>query len=173
MSRFTTVPSVALAAVASVALTACGGGDDPQAASSDSRRQFQEAALKHAECMRRNGVDVPDPKPNGGVVFDPGEVPRETLERAERKCRKHLDDLPAPELSEKEQREFRRRALAHARCMRENGIDMPDPTFGPNGTVSVELNDDIPLDDPRFQAAEKRCREKSGLGGAVGGGPGG
>jgi hypothetical protein len=42
--------------------------------------------------------------------------------------------------------------LAYVRCMRQHGINMPDPT--PDG--GVELRGFNP-DDPRFKAAERAC----------------
>jgi hypothetical protein len=154
-----------LAAVAAMssALAACGS---ESSSGGTSRAEFQEAALKHAECMRRNGIDMPDPKPGQGLVFDNRDVDPERLRRAEERCRKHLADLPAPELNEEDEREFRDRALRHARCMREQGIDFPDPRFGAGGRVTVELKGDIPVDDPRFQAAEKKCSRHLGKEGA-------
>ena len=35
--------------------------------------------------------------------------------------------------------DFREAALKHARCMREHGVDVPDPKFGPGGAVTMEM----------------------------------
>jgi hypothetical protein len=40
-----------------------GGGQRPSAAQ---QAKFRDAFVKFAQCMRRNGVDVPDPQPGGG-----------------------------------------------------------------------------------------------------------
>jgi hypothetical protein len=42
--------------------------------------------------------------------------------------------------------------LARARCLRQHGIDMPDPT--PEGTVDMR---GVNPDDPKFKAAERAC----------------
>jgi hypothetical protein len=148
-------------AAASLALAACGGGGDSNAASGDDRARFREAALDFAECMRRHGVDVPDPSPGsgGGITFaaPAGGVDDPAVQRAQQACNKHLAKVRPPELSEEQQREFREQALKHARCMREHGIDMPDPTFGENGTVQQRIEEDIAPTDPRFQRAAKAC----------------
>jgi hypothetical protein len=145
-------------ATASLALAACGGGDDSSGGSADDRAQFREAALEYAECMRRNGVDMPDPAPGEGLRFTaPPGGPTPTFERAERECRKHLEEARPPELSEEEEREFRERALEHARCMREHGFDMPDPTFGEGGRVEMRLGGGIDPNDPAFQEAQREC----------------
>jgi hypothetical protein len=163
------------AAVTALALAACGGGEGSGAAAKSEQEKFQEAALKHAQCMRRHGVDVPDPKPGRGLIVNGADVNPEAFERAQRACDKEVGKPPVPQLSEKEQREFREAALKHARCMRAQGIDFPDPTFGANGEVRIQLNDGDtpPLDDPAFQAADKKCRKYLGKAGVVQEGPGG
>lgn len=48
-----------------------GGG--PKPLSEAEQAEFRDAALKFAQCMRRNGVDVPDPQTSasgGGIVID-------------------------------------------------------------------------------------------------------
>jgi hypothetical protein len=158
------------AAVTSLALAACGGGEGATSSRSDQER-FQEAALKHAECMRRQGIDVPDPKPGQGVLLNGADVSPDRVMQAQEACDEELGELPAPELSARDQREFRDAALKHARCMRRNGIEMPDPTFGADGGARIELEDAPPLDDPRFKAAQQKCREHlAGPAGAFGAG---
>lgn len=160
--------SLALAAGAaciSLALAACGGGngDDASAAGERSDRQakFREVAARHAACMRENGVDVPDPKPGqrGIVIAGPGaKGDPAAMRRAERKCKKLLEDLPdPPQLSKRDEREFRERALKHARCMRGQGVDFPDPAFGPGGRVQMRLPGGVRPDDASFRAAQEKC----------------
>jgi hypothetical protein len=177
MASMTTRTTSALttAAVTALALAACGGGEGSGAAAKSPQEKFQEAALKHAECMRRHGVDVPDPKPGRGLVMDSRDVNPEEFDRAVRACDKQVGKPPVPQLSEKEQREFRDAALKHARCMRAQGIDFPDPTFGANGEVRIELGKGgaPPPDDPAFQAAESKCRKYLGKGAVTREGPGG
>ena len=150
-------------AAASLALAACGG-DDGSDGSGDSRTQAREAALEYAECMRRNGVDMPDPAPGeGGIrMIAPEGGPTPAFERAQEECQKHLEDVEPPELSEEQEREFRERALEHARCMREHGIDMPDPTFGEGGRVTMRLEGGVDPNDPAFQAAQRECGTPGG-----------
>jgi hypothetical protein len=146
-------------AIGSIALAACGG--DSAGGSGGSKADFREAALKHARCMREHGVNVPDPKPgpDGGMRFEMRVDGADKLkvERAEEACRKYLEDVRPPELSPEQEREFREQALKHARCMRENGIDMPDPTFGEGGGVQQRLGSDVGPGNPRFDAAQRKC----------------
>ena len=63
------------------------------------------------------------------------------MEAADAACRKYLEAVKPPELSEAQQKEFKEAALAHARCMRENGIaNFPDPTFDENGGAQVRID---------------------------------
>jgi hypothetical protein len=155
-----TVPIATL----SLALAACGGGEDPDLGSAgDQRGEMREAALDFAQCMRENGVDMPDPTAGGGIRLQAGPGSpnsQATVRKAEEACRKHLEDVEPPEISEEQQREFKEQALEFARCMREQGIDMPDPTFGEGGRVQQRLGPGgINPDDPRFQEAQEECSQ--------------
>jgi hypothetical protein len=146
-------------ASASLPLTACG--DDSGSSAGDSQAEFREAALDYAECMRKNGVDMPDPQfeGNGGILMrgprSGGEGP--AFRQAEEECRKHLEKAEPPELSDEQQQEMRERALRHAQCMREHGIDFPDPTFGEDGRVEQRLEGGVNPNDPAFQEAQREC----------------
>src|SRR4051794_41636505 len=45
---------------ASLFFAGCGGGDPAPAGSS--RADMRQAALKYAQCMRKHGIDMPDPQ---------------------------------------------------------------------------------------------------------------
>ena len=61
-------------------------------------------------------------------------------------------------------------ALAFAKCMREHGVDMPDPKPGQGGLVRIEGPKGARPDDPKVKAAEQACRPLLGAGG-TGAGP--
>lgn len=163
-----TVHALALAAFLTAGLTACAGGDEGTGGSAGAgagdgrdRAKLEKAALEHAECMRREGVDVPDPKPGqGGIVLrGPREGGDPAMERrAARTCERHLRDVPPPRLTEEQKTELRDGALRHARCMRARGIPFPDPKFDGNGGVSVKFGDGFDPADPRVREAERSCR---------------
>jgi hypothetical protein len=148
-------------ATVSLALAACGGGSEP-ATADDQRSEMRDAALDFAKCMRENGVDMEDPKPDGGVLLRAGPGSGndpETVRKAEEACRKHMEKVEPPEISEEQEQEFKERALKFARCMREQGIDMPDPTFGEDGRMTQRLEGGSGLnpEDPRFREATEAC----------------
>jgi hypothetical protein len=153
---------ILIAAVLALAVAACGAdpsSDGDSASERDSKAQ--DAAFKYARCMRENGVDMPDPKvQDGGIsMTGPKDVARSRMEKADKACHKILDAVKGPAMSESEQKAFRAAALANARCMREHGIDFPDPTFGPDGGAQVKIDRGSGIDpeSTKFKAAQKAC----------------
>jgi hypothetical protein len=160
---------------ASLFIAACGGGT-PTAG--DSREDLREAALKYAQCMRKHGIDMPDPKFNDGgmsmQIGGPGtkRIPKATMDEAQQACRKIMERVKPPSMSKEDQAKAREAALKMARCMREHGIDFPDPQFGEGGRIQQKLGgpgSSINPEDPRFQQAMKTCAKQSGGPGGPGG----
>jgi hypothetical protein len=163
------IPILAAALVCGLALTACGT-EEPAAA--DREQANRDAMLAYAKCMREHGVDMPDPQPGerGIRLRAPEGVTSEEMEEAEGACRQHLDEIEPPELSEEQQKEFQEAALAHAQCMRDHGIDMPDPTFGEDGRAQIRIRRGDGASgpepgDPKFEKAQEACRDKLPFGG--------
>ncbi len=108
-----------------------------------------EAALQFAKCMREHGIDMPDPQisDDGGVMVqiggapgvglgDAGEGPDpKEMEAANKACQHFMEDAAAgfDPPSEEDQKKMQEQALAFAKCMRDHGIDMPDPQFSTDG----------------------------------------
>lgn len=171
MTAMRTLTSTILIAAA-LGLAACGE-DEPGAGGRDA--ELRDAGLKFARCMREHGIDMPDPRTDedGGIQIggpnvggpDPGK-----LETAQKACQKHLEKIKPPDLSEEERAQIKEESLRHARCMREHGIDFPDPKFSEDGGATVRIGPGSGLDprSPKFQRAQKACAKE--LDGA---GPGG
>jgi hypothetical protein len=145
--------------------------------------EFQDAMLEYAACMREQGIDFPDPSTSGEglvVVGGPGsegEADREEFEAADEACQPILEEVEGsrPQPSPEEMAEMQDEALRFAECMREHGVDMPDPVFEEDGRMTQAIGgDEGPGIDPssdEFQEAEEEC---GGEGGIIGGrGPGG
>jgi hypothetical protein len=149
---------VALAATAS--LVACGGEDPRPASGSGPDADSRKAMLDFARCMRENGVDMPDPQFDGGRVTmrQDGKTNPETARAAEKACAKYRDAVKPPEMSDEQKEEFKKRALENARCMREHGIDMPDPQFDENGGAQMRLGRGIDPESAKFKKAQEACR---------------
>ena len=180
-----------VAAIAALVLTlaACGGagandsgvatltGEDesrsPRAGgTTEAPTDPREAHLAFAECMREQGLDFPDPEfgADGSISIqldgEGGMDPQaEEFQAAEKACRHLLANAefggepPDPE----RMREVREHALAFAQCMREQGLDWPDPQFDENGLALIEPPERLDPDDPRLRQATEACEEQLGV----------
>jgi hypothetical protein len=154
--------AASLLAVLALGLAACGAEGDDASSGAAARERNRKAELAFARCMREQGIDFPDPSADGkGLVRIGEDTPRQKLEAAEKACARYRAAIEPPQLSEAQQAEFKAAALAHARCMREHGIDFPDPTFAADGAAQIRLSrGQVDMDDPDFKAAEKDCAGK-------------
>ena len=150
----------ALAATAS--LVACGAeNEDPSkpASAQTQESKNRKAMLDLARCMRDHGVDMPDPTFNGGKVTQRMKGGNEdTMRAAEKACEKYRSAIKAPEMSSEDKEEFKKAALANARCMREHGIDFPDPQFDSNGGAQIQMGRGVNPESEKFKQAQEACR---------------
>ena len=172
--------------VASIGTVAEATGDDDSASDDGSEEpteaDMQEAALDYAKCMREHGVDMPDPQFNadggGGVAIQVGgpgeEIDPEQMQSADEACQPIMEEIrsqfepPDPEQLE----EMKQQALEFAQCMREHGVDMPDPQFSEDGAMTVavgggrlgeEGSGPAPIDEDKFQEASEACGGPGGM----------
>ncbi len=175
--------TLALAAVV-VGLGACGGGGTDAAregvaslggstttrgpaggAASNTGGNGDDPLYELTKCMRDRGVDVPDPAADGSLVLgpatgagDPGSGTDARLRDALKACDDQLGPGSGPgSPGPAESKELEDEALAFARCMRQNGVDLPDPAFGPQGITSVPMEGVVPPEDPKFAEAAATC----------------
>ncbi|NUU23117.1 MAG: hypothetical protein HOV68_16640 [Streptomycetaceae bacterium] len=159
-----------------------GGGDDdsgvasvgsgkPAASASASGGSGGGSGTAFAKCMRENGVpEFPDPEANGSMMLPDG-VDKNKVDAAMQKCK---DKMPnggeRPKMSAEDQEKQRQ----FAQCMRQNGIaDFPDPSADGSGMLAQDGR--IDPEDPKFKAAQDKCRQympggPGGQGGATAGG---
>lgn len=161
--------------------SAIDGGDQPT---------DEEALLAFSQCMRDEGIDIPDPTvdADGNVRLGfrggagggaGGAVDREALRAGFAACGELIEGV-AQRFRQVDQTAREDQLLAFAQCVRDNGYeDMPDPDVtalgpgqggGPFGQLA--------RDDPDFQAAAEACQDLlagfgQGPGGGGRGGPGG
>ena len=147
------------------------GSDEPGGGGSAVRGpspELQDAMVAFAECMRDEGIDVPDPGEGGGLVvggghggLDPADP---EFQEAEEECRPILDEAEAsmPKPSDEEIAEMRDSMLAFAECMRDHGVDFPDPEFDERGRAAMRFAGDP--DDADFEDAQEACAEEMGEG---------
>jgi hypothetical protein len=177
MRKSTVVASVSLL----LALSGCGGSSPSGAATGDEKPEqaVQRAALDAAQCMRDKGFDMPDPvfdsngrasiSMDGGNAFDP-EDPE--FREASDECNKELDKVigDGDKRTPQEKQEFQDRVLEYAQCMRENGVDMPDPTFDDSGRTRMQMGGPGQelMEADVFEKAEAACQDKNVMGNAAG-----
>jgi hypothetical protein len=140
--------------VASLTGTTGQGATDGPEDSGGGAQDQQEAQLAFARCMREHGVDFPDPV-NGQFQSRSSPGGQRKYEAAQEACQHLLEDA-VPILDEQQQAELREASLAFARCMREHGIDMPDPTFPEGHRPDIQIPNGAE-NDPQFEAARKAC----------------
>jgi len=176
---------------------ACGGGDDKTegvasiddlsgettstavaAATDDELSIDEDKLLEFTSCMRDAGIDFPDPivDSDGNVGFDlmamrdMADVPEDEMQAAFDNCFQHLEGVNFG-FERVFDAEFQDQVVVFAGCMRENGIDMPDPDF--SGIMEGEPlfpGWEPDLDDPDFEAAFDACEDMlPGIPGIAGG----
>jgi hypothetical protein len=187
-------------------LAACGGGSTPDArvasvvgdanatttttaagSTGDTEADAQQAMLDFAACMRENGIDMPDPQfssdAGGGGVFTAGKegapADKDKLDAAQKACQSFLDKVKsnAPPMDPAKQEEEKQKLLAFAQCMRDHGIDFPDPQISTDsgGGIQVQMGGPgLDPDSPGFKEANDACSAQVGMpqpGNGPGGGP--
>jgi hypothetical protein len=168
---------IALGLLLSLGAVGCGGGNgndgvatvngkSKATTSAKPAGNQQEQALKFAQCMRRHGINMPDPKfdGKGGVsVSMPGGADKNKVDAAQQHCKQYLPNGGVPSKADP-QALARGRKLAE--CMRANGVPkFPDP--GPDGGIAIKAGPGLNPDDPTFKAAQNKCRPISGVGGTT------
>jgi hypothetical protein len=146
---------------------ACGGGaDDSSQVASLGEGQAEGSgggndtvppddadaqALVFAECVRDNGVDMPDPGPGQQGLVDAfravaGNYDRATLEQALTACEGLL-----PQYAQEQHPTGDDFLLELAECLREQGLDVSDNPFEDAHSGAIDINE--------FTAAMGVCRD--------------
>jgi hypothetical protein len=166
----------ALAATASLVVAGCGGDTEkPASAKQGVNAATKKALLQYAQCMRDHGVNMPDPTfSEGGARVtmrqQKGDDP-DKIRTAEGACKKYQDQAKPPEMSADDQKKAKEAALKNAQCMRDHGIDFPDPQFGEGGRMTQKIGPGSGIDpnSQKFKDAMKAC-QKDAPGGMMFGG---
>ena len=152
--------------------TGCGSSSSPSSATASTTSQ-DAARVKFTQCMRDNGVDLPDNPGQGGGARP--NIDRTKLQAAAKACQKY-QQAAVGDISDAQRQEFQDAFARFSACMRQNGVDLPAP--GSGGGPPAGGGGQLDQSDPKVQAATKACQDKlpqrgqGGPGGPPGGGDG-
>ncbi|MEV1177045.1 hypothetical protein [Nonomuraea sp. NPDC049784] len=140
-------------------VASAGGGTSSAGSSASPSASLDphEAQLKFAQCMREHGINVPDPQ-NGQLRVEADKsVGREKMDKAQKACQPILeavvrDRTPSPQDYDQ--------AVKFAQCMRQHGIDMPDPKPGEGMRFEIKNGS-----EQKIEAAHKACEHLAPGGG--------
>jgi len=182
MTRNSILTLVVLLALVTAACTNNSGSNDVASLNPTSTTAFgsgavsesvdaEEAMLAVTQCLRDGGIDIGDPviDENGNpqlppISFqsgDPGdEVDPEAemlaMEEVMASCQHHLEGVVLDGVEHGNLVEMEDTFVAYAQCMRDHGIDMPDPEFSDDGFIDLGSPD---AGDEGYQAAHAECKE--------------
>lgn len=112
--------------------------------------------VKFAQCMREHGIDVPDPEPGSNAVrVRVGEgVDPATVDKANEECAKYRPIGGGPGVNDAA---FADAVQKFTACMRDNGVDMPDPQVD-GGRVMIK-GPKGEMDSPEAKKAREICEK--------------
>jgi hypothetical protein len=163
-----TYPARAAIAAFVLLITACA---PDQPAGGETALSGEEGELAHAQCMRDHGIDWPDPEFVDGEwevrLDDDIDLESADYKAAEAECAQVRqeaqpeggDDINPDDRARLE--EEMDRMLEFAACMRDQGIEFPDPVMDDTGTISGPAG---PMDGDwdAFEAAKAACEDQTG-----------
>lgn len=148
-----------------VASTAVGSIDAPESVDAE------QAMLAITQCLRDGGIDVGDPiiDNNGNPQLPPfsfqtggpgndvdPEAEMKAMEAVMTVCQHHLDGVVFDGTEQGNMAEVEDTFVAYAECMRNHGIDMPDPDFSAGGIVDLGTMD---AGGNTYEAAHADCKD--------------
>lgn len=139
-----------------------GGAKTDPSASPSASMDPKDAQLKFAQCMRENGVDMPDPtdgQKGAAITLKKGQMDK--MEPAMKKCRPILQAGGViPNMNDPKVKD---QMLKFAQCMRKNGVDMPDPSADGSMMMRAQKADGASKDTA--EKAMEACKEFAPNGG--------
>lgn len=153
------VPTALAVALALAALAACGGTADGAASTASASPSASGDGVRWARCMREHGVQVDDPSGSGPVRIGGDAADSAAFDAARKACQQYA---PRADLDPSRQQQVQKQVLAFTRCMREHGVNLPDPQSKGDGSVVIGgPGDGGDLPDPQsptFRTAQQACQ---------------
>lgn len=165
---FLVVLAAAMGAAASAQVATLGSPAPEASAAPSPPPDGQDALLAWATCMRDNGIEMDDPVfgIDGQVVAGLGkdgsgkkaDAEGEAYQFANEACAHLVTSFKAP-LDPEQEAERAEVLLTWAACMREQGVDMPDPD-GDGSWADYDWK--LDLKSGQYTAADEVCRDTVG-----------
>lgn len=174
---FSTIPGRRTAALllcaGSLTLAACGSSDEEGSGSSTSgaaagassdANDRDTARVRLQECLREQGIDLPDTLGSGGAP--PADLDRDAIQEALQGPCEDVAQGAFGDISEEDQQEFQDQFQEFRQCMEKEGVEVPDfqPGQGPPPAG------DFDPDDPDVREAMEQCQGSAPNVGRFGGG---
>jgi hypothetical protein len=135
----------------------CGGSSSSDASSSSTGDNSDAQRVKLQQCLRDNGVDVPD-NPTPGAGGGQPNIDRDKLQKAISGPCKEFQQGAGGNISSADRQEMQDSFQKFAQCMRDNGVDVPD--IGSGGGPPAGGGGQLNQDDPKTKAASEKCQDK-------------
>ncbi|NNC75493.1 MAG: hypothetical protein HKN93_08290 [Acidimicrobiia bacterium] len=133
--------------------------------------EAESAMLDFTQCLRDQGIDIGDPTmgADGNLQLPPiefagpvgGDADIESaiadMDAVFAECEQHLEGVTFGAPDPGAGVAFEDALLEYSGCMRDQGIDMPDPDFSGDGGAIV-IGSDSPSDEAEFEAAHRECQ---------------
>ena len=141
--RRTSAAALAAVPLLVLGLAACSAGSSGSAVKSDSEIAGDAVAwdVAYATCMRGEGVDVPDPSPDGTKTAPnfADDLDTEAFERANETCEAEVQRDLGPRPVSAAEKSAEQEAAAEMQetndCLRAKGFDVSDPSAGGTGVT--------------------------------------
>jgi hypothetical protein len=158
---------LSVAALSALSLTACsdknaantgvasGGGTPASSASAsggNAQMNGQDAQLKFAQCMRENGVNIPDPQPGQPLRMTDPNASQAKMEAATKKCQPLLQAGGGGPINPNDPA-VQDAMVKFTQCMRAHGVNIPDP--GPGGQMQIPNG----VAQDKLQQAQQACQQ--------------
>jgi hypothetical protein len=148
--------------MASVAVAGCGSAASSagsgSSASASSDNQQNAARVKLQQCLRQQGVPVPDTG-GGGGQGQLSAADRQKVQTAMQGPCKALRSQAFGNITAAQRQQFQDAFTKYAACMRQQGVDLPDPVPGAGGGPPAGGNR-LDRSDPKVKAATAACQDK-------------
>jgi hypothetical protein len=157
--------------VTSVLAAGCGSSHSStsnanSANSANSVNAANTARIGAAQCIRRHGINIPDPTPGGAWAINAFRIlngyPQSQTQAALNACAAQIHKAfpQAFNLTPAQQAQRRQQGMAFAQCMRSRHIAIPDPPVGLGGTAAyLHQLSSIDRNSPAIRSAAATCRK--------------